>query len=365
MPRELPSGEFLLSLRPRENERATMNKDSLAADPRKPGGLLWRTSLALMLLAPLTSLGQEQATAPGVDQLLAAVVGVQAQVPEHARTAQALGTQRVGSGIVIDGNGLIVTIGYLILEASRVQVAVTDNKLLEAEILAYDHETGFGLLRTSASMDVVPMHLGDSSDLGQGDQLLVAGFGGRQAARPVVLVSRRDFAGYWEYLLENAIFTAPPYPLFGGAALVNGRGELVGVGSLMVADAYRGHQPLAGNMFLPVDRLKDVLGDLLTAGRSRAVSRPWLGLYLSEVDGLLMVQRLAEDGPAARAGLQLGDIVLGVAGQPVTSMADFYRKLWAEGEPGDKVALTLLEGAQMHEVKVTAGDRYEWLRFSQ
>jgi S1-C subfamily serine protease len=327
-----------------------MNKDSLAADPRKPGGLLWRTSLALMLLAPLTSLGQEQATAPGVDQLLAAVVGVQAQVPEHARTAQALGTQRVGSGIVIDGNGLIVTIGYLILEASRVQVAVTDNKLLEAEILAYDHETGFGLLRTSASMDVVPMHLGDSSDLGQGDQLLVAGFGGRQAARPVVLVSRRDFAGYWEYLLD---------------ALVNGRGELVGVGSLMVADAYRGHQPLAGNMFLPVDRLKDVLGDLLTAGRSRAVSRPWLGLYLSEVDGLLMVQRLAEDGPAARAGLQLGDIVLGVAGQPVTSMADFYRKLWAEGEPGDKVALTLLEGAQMHEVKVTAGDRYEWLRFSQ
>ena len=190
----------------------------------------------------------------------------------------------------------------------------------------------------------------------------VSGFGGRQAARPVVLVSRRDFAGYWEYLLENAIFTAPPYPLFSGAALVNGQGELVGIGSLVVADAYRGDQSLPGNMFLPVDRLKSVLGDLLTAGRSTAGSRPWLGLYLNEVDNLLMVQRLAVDGPAAGAGMQPGDIILGVAGQPVTSMADFYRKLWAVGGPGDKVLLTVLKGAQLHEVSVTAGDRYTWLR---
>ena len=339
-----------------------MTESDRTAKPGNSGRFLWKLFLAVSIVAPLTASAQAQSTAPGVDKLLAAIVGVRARVPEDARTAQALGTQRVGSGIVIDSNGLIVTIGYLILEASHVQVMVAENKVLEAEILAYDHDTGFGLLRASEPIDVAPMQLGESAGLGEGDQLLVSGFGGRQAARPAVLVSRRDFAGYWEYLLENAIFTAPPYPLFGGAALVNGQGELVGVGSLMVADAYRGDPPLPGNVFLPVDQLKSVLGDLLTAGRSTAVSRPWLGVYLNEVDNLLIVERLAVDGPAAGAGMQPGDIILGVTGQPVTSMADFYRKLWAVGGPGDKIPLTVLKGAQMHEVSVTAGDRYKWLR---
>ena len=339
-----------------------MKKADSATKLGTPGRLLVRALLSVLLLAPLASAGQERSTAPAVDQLLAAIVGVRARVPEHARTAEALGTQRMGSGVVIDGNGLIVTIGYLILEASHVEVMVAEDRILEAAILAYDHETGFGLLRANEPIDVAPMRLGESASLEQGDQLLVSGFGGRQAARPAVLVSRRDFAGYWEYLLENAIFTAPPYPLFGGAALVNSQGELVGIGSLVVGDAYRGDQPLPGNMFLPVNRLKEVLGDLLTVGRSMATSRPWLGLYLSEVDGLLLVSRLAVDGPAAGAGIQPGDIILGVADQPVTSMADFYRKLWAVGEPGDKIPLTVLKGAQMHEVSVTAGDRYQWLR---
>jgi len=330
--------------------------------PRLPGpGRLLRALLpALLLLGPPAGNGQEQGATPGVDQLLAAVVGVRARVPADARTAAALGTERTGSGVVIDADGLIVTIGYLILEANRVEVLVGKGRVLPAEILAYDHETGFGLLRTSEPVDVAPMGLGDSSRLGEGDQLLVSSFGGRLAARPAVLVSRRDFAGYWEYLLDNAIFTAPPYPLFGGAALVDSAGELVGIGSLVVADAYPGDQPLPGNMFVPVDRLKGVLGDLLTAGRSAAM-RPWLGVYLSEVDSLLIVQRLAAGGPAAAAGVQPGDIILGVDGQPVASMADFYRKLWAVGAPGDKVPLTILKGAQMHEINVTARDRYDWL----
>ena len=339
-----------------------MRNTDAAVGPNKPAGFLWPLLLAVVMAAPAGAFGQAPSPEPGVDKLLEAIVGVRARVPEDARTAQALGTQRAGSGIVIDGNGLIVTIGYLILEASQVQVMVAENKVLEAEILAYDHDSGFGLLRASEPIDVAPMQLGESAGLGQGDQLLVSGFGGRRAARPAVLVSRRDFAGYWEYLLENAIFTAPPYPLFGGAALVNGQGELVGIGSLMVADAYRGDQPLPGNVFLPVDRLKSVLGDLLTAGRSTAVSRPWLGVYLNEVDSLLIIERLAVEGPAAGAGMQPGDIIVGVAGQPVTSMADFYRKLWAVGEPGDEIPLTVLKGAQMHEVSVTAGDRYKWLR---
>jgi len=339
-----------------------MKNTDAAVGPDKPGRFLWPLLLAVVMAAPASAFAQASSPEPGVDKLLEAIVGVRTRVPEDARTAQALGTQRVGSGVVIDASGLIVTVGYLILEASYVQVMVAENTLLDAEILAYDHDTGFGLLRASEPLDVTPMVLGESSGLRKGDQLLVSGFGGRQAARPAVLVSRRNFAGYWEYLLEDAIYTAPPYPLFGGAALVNGQGELVGIGSLMVADAYRGDQPLPGNVFLPVDQLKSVLGDLLTVGRSTTVSRPWLGIYVNEVDGLLIVHRLAVDGPAADAGMQAGDIVLGVAGQPVTSMEDFYRKLWATGGPGDAIALTVLKGAQIHEVKVTAGDRYKWLR---
>jgi S1-C subfamily serine protease len=332
--------------------------ESRAAPHRTLGPLL----LAAALLAPLGGAAQDPQTTPAADQLLAAVVGVRARVPEDARTAQALGTQRHGSGIVIDSNGLIVTIGYLILEASHVEVVLAGQKVVSAEILAYDHETGLGLLRATRPLEVAPMGLGESASLGQGTPLLVSGFGGAAAARPALVVARRAFAGYWEYLLENAIFTAPPYPLFGGAALVNAEGELVGIGSLAVADAYRGLQPLPGNMFVPVDRLKSALGDLLTSGRSIAVARPWLGLYLSEVDNLLMVRQLAVDGPAAGAGVQAGDIILGVADQPVSSMADFYRKLWRTGNAGDEVLLTVLKGARIHKVTIVSRDRYDWLR---
>lgn len=320
---------------------------------------------ALLLVLPGAGVAEDSGATTGVDSLLSAVVGVRATVPAEARTADALGTERAGSGVVIDASGLIVTIGYLILEASRVEVMVGEGEPLGATILAYDHETGFGLLRADEPMGVPPMPLGDSSGLAEGDQLLVAGFGGRDAARPALLVSRREFAGYWEYLLEDAIFTAPPYPMFGGAALIDSRGELVGIGSLIVADAHPGEKPLPGNMFVPVNRLKSALGDLLTIGRSGAVERPWLGIYLSEVDGLLLVQRLAAEGPAARAGVQPGDVILGVAGQPVGSLADFYRKLWAVGGPGDAVPLTLLKGSRMEELSVTASDRYAWLRLQQ
>jgi S1-C subfamily serine protease len=339
-----------------------MIKGDATRSASESGRFLPRILIAAALLAPAAGPAQEQPTPPGVDQLLAAIVGVRARVPEEARTAQSLGTRREGSGVVIDGNGLIVTIGYLILEAARVEVMLADERVVEADILAYDHDTGIGLLRAKDPIRVAPMRLGSSARLARGDPLLISGFGGRLAARPAVVVSRRDFAGYWEYLLEDAIFTAPPYPLFGGAALVNADGELVGIGSLVVADAYPGGQPLPGNMFVPVDKLKAALGDLLTSGRSTAVPRPWLGIYLSEVDGLLIVRKLAEQGPAASAGMHTGDVIIGVAGQPVTSMADFYRKLWRAGGPGDKVLLTVLKGAQMHEVQVTAGDRYQWLR---
>lgn len=313
---------------------------------------------ALALLAALPS----RAAVPTTDELLSAIVQVRATVPDDARTAQSLGTERSGSGIVIDGNGLVVTVGYLILEAEDVSVVSADERVLPAEIVAYDHATGLGLLRADPSVARVPMRLGDSAGLERGHQLLVASFGGTRAARPAILVETRDFAGYWEYLLENALFTMPPHPLFGGAALVTPDGSLVGIGSLAVQDAYRGEPPLPGNMFIPVDHLKSVLADLLTSGRSATGSQPWLGIYTEEIEGRLLVRRLAEEGPADAAGIVAGDIIVAVAGAPVTSLADFYRKVWALGEPGTMVPLTVLQGGDLRQLTVKSGDRYEWLR---
>lgn len=297
---------------------------------------------------------------PRVAEVLSAVVAVESKVPANARTAPALGTERAGSGVVIDADGLIVTIGYLILEASEVTVTALGGQPTAAEIVAYDHATGFGLIRAKSPLGVKPMPLGRSNAVTEFDRLLVTAFGGVQAVRPAVAVSRREFAGYWEYLLDGAIFTSPPYPMFGGAALLDSNGHLVGIGSLVVGDALQGERMLPGNMFVPIDALKSVMGDLLSHGRSGG-ARPWIGVYSHEVDGVVVVQRVAEDGPAARAGVRAGDVIVGIDGQPITTLAGLYRALWNDREPGDRVSITLLRGEELRPVSVETADRYAWL----
>lgn len=317
------------------------------------------------LLALVCAAAAPAAQPRDVHAIVSAVVAVRAHVPQSARTAQALGTRRSGSGIVIDARGLIVTTGYLILEASQVFVAPApgDTPGIPAEVLAYDHDSGLGLIRAAAALDVAPMPLGDSDAVAAGAAVIVASHGGLAGVRPAVLVARREFTGYWEYLLEDALFTAPPHPLFGGAALIDPHGALLGVGSLIVPDAGRGETPIPGNMFIPVNRLKTILGALLTSGRGPGPARPWLGVHSEEVDGQLVIKRVTERGPAARAGLGAGLVIVAVAGTPVSGTADFYRKLWAAASPGDAVTLSLLapDGSR-REVAVTAGDRYQWLQ---
>lgn len=301
---------------------------------------------------------------PEVRDTLSAIVAVQAKIPPDARTALALGTERQGSGVIIDGSGLIVTIGYLILEASEVEVAAADGRTVAAEIVAYDHNTGFGLLRATQPLEARPMALGTSAHVGEGDHVLISAFGGVAAVRPAVTVSRREFAGYWEYLLEGAIFTIPPYPMFGGAALIDNRGRLVGIGSLIVGDAVQGDRTMPGNMFVPVDGLKAIMADLLVHGHAASPSRPWLGVYSQEEAGHVLVQRVAEGGPASRAGIRAGDIIAKLNGETVTDLASFYRKLWKDRKPGDRVGITVLRGTEMRHLDVETGDRYAWLRFA-
>lgn len=295
---------------------------------------------------------------------LDAVVAVRATVPSSARTAETLGTEREGSGVVIDDDGHVLTIGYLIMESSQAEIELPGGRSMPAEVVAYDYDSGFGLLRPLGQIDTPPVDFGESGRLDEQSPVLVASFGGREAATAAIVVSRRDFAGYWEYLLPDAIFTAPPHMAFGGAALFGPKGRLLGIGSLIVGDAGGGESGLPGNMFVPIDALKPILTDLLAEGRAQTPARPWLGVFTQELRGHLVVNRVAPEGPAAAAGVKENDVIVAVAGAPVADQADFYRKVWALGEAGVDVPLSLLTPQGVTEIAVTSGDRYDYLRLN-
>jgi S1-C subfamily serine protease len=318
-------------------------------------GLAGRLASALLLAGP-----HAFAAGPETDpaRRLEAVVRVEAEIPAEARTASFLGTRRDGSGVVIDDAGLIVTIGYLITEAMAAEVTTAAGTTSRAEIIGFDTESGLGLLRAVEPLEVRPMPIGTAKGLAERTPVIVAGHGGAEAAQAAVVVSRRTFAGYWEYLLEDAIFTAPPCPAWSGAALIAPDGKLAGIGSLIVGDADSG---FPGNMFVPIDRLRPVMGDLIALGRPSSM-RPWLGANLQEIDGELVVRRVAPEGPAAGAGIQHGDRVVAIDGSTVRDLADFYRALWGRGEAGIAVELTVNRQGEQHEIGVKTIDRYRYLK---
>ncbi|MFQ5984916.1 MAG: S1C family serine protease [Alphaproteobacteria bacterium] len=320
-------------------------------------GLVLATVLAVLLSVALSAGRAQEKTAGFLD----AVVKIEAVVTSDARTAATLGTRRSGSGVVIGDDGLIVTIGYLILEAESAEVVAREQRV-SATIIGYDHETGLGLLRAATPLDIAPLEVGDSSALRVRDLVLVASHGGLDRAQRAYIVSRREFAGYWEYLVDDAIFTTPPYPEFGGAALIGGDGRLVGIGSLAVGDAVPGETSVPGNMFVPIDLLKPILGDMLAHGRRAGRARPWIGMFTEEFRGHVFVTRVAPDGPAEKAGVKPGDIVLAVAGEGVESLADLFRKVWARGDAGVEVPLAIVQGSTVREMLIHTADRYDYLR---
>ena len=294
-----------------------------------------------------------------VEHTLRSIVKIRSSVPVSARTARSLGTEREGSGIVIDTKGHILTIGYLILEAESIEILGPDGKPVPADFVGYDHKTGFGLVQTKGSFNVSPMKLGQSSAVNEGDPILVASHGGSESVQGARVVSRQDFAGYWEYLLEDALFVAPPHSNFGGAALIGRDGQLLGIGSIFTQVAVPGFGTVPCNMFVPIDRLKPILTDLISAGRTHGPGQPWLGLHADEAHGRVFVIRVTSGGPADRAGLQPGDIILTVNLNAVNGLADFYRKVWALGTAGVDVPLGILQGTRMRDIKVHSADRYK------
>jgi serine protease Do len=291
-----------------------------------------------------------------------AAVAVKAKALANARSNKTLGEERMGAGVLIAPEGLVLTIGYLILEADQVEVTTARGRTLPATVVAYDHATGFGLLRPIGPLDVKPIRLGSSARVESLDRLMTVGGGGEESVTVATVVSRRPFAGYWEYMLDDAIFTSPPRPDHSGAALINKDGELVGIGSLFVMDAASPGERLPGNMFVPIDLLKPILGEMIRTGRQKGGMRPWLGVSSLEEDGRIKVLRVSDDGPAAEAGLTPGDIILSMGGEKVETLPEFYRRLWAAGAPGVEVQLKVLHGTEIRDVKVKSIDRAQLIR---
>ena len=288
----------------------------------------------------------------------AAVVGVEVTAAEGSRSAETLGRQRSGSGVVIGPDGLILTIGYLLLEAETIQIITQDNKSLPARAVAYDLATGFGLIKPLVNLrGVAAVPLGSTRDLQPGEALMAATGGDDGDVSMTQLVSKRAFSGYWEYHIDSALFTSPPIGNHSGAPLFNQRGELLGIGSLFVVDAMGENRRLPGNMFVPVDLLKPILAEMQQSGSSKSSHRPWLGLTSSEQGGRVQVLRVNRDGPAQAAGLQPGDVVLAVDGTTVATLESFYKKLWDRAEPDGEVRLTVLQGAEIKTISLKGVDR--------
>ena len=294
------------------------------------------------------------------DELLSAVVEVKTFINPDGRTVEILGREREGSGIVIDDQGLVLTIGYLMVEAHAAQVATNDGHTVPANVVGYDSASGFGLLRAVSSLKVRPMALGKSTDLREGDPVIAASAGGSGNAQPVHVVARREFAGSWEYMIESAIFTSPPHMAWSGAALINRQGKLVGVGSLIVGNASGKDQP--GNMFVPIDALAPVMADLLAQGRPGSPAHPWLGLNTEEQDGRLVIISVSPQGPAEKAGLARGDVIVGVGGVAIRTLPEFYRKVWGRGSAGTVVPLDIQAGSSKRRVDVKSMNRLDHLK---
>jgi S1-C subfamily serine protease len=297
-----------------------------------------------------------------LDHALASVVGVRTVIPGDAFTAETLGTERTGNGVLISADGLVLTIGYIITEAETVWLTLVDGRAVPGHALGYDQATGFGLIQALARLDLPVMQIGQSSEAALNEQVVIGGVGGRQRSVAARIVGRQEFAGYWEYVLDEAMFVAPAHPHWGGTALIGPTGDLLGIGSLQLEQAREGGKSEHINMMVPIDLVKPILEDLQTRGQPNRPPRPWLGLYATEIEDKVVVVGLAKNGPAQRADLRTGDIVLSVGGTEVRNLAGLFRRVWSLGDAGVEVPVRAYRDGKTLDLRVKSGDRNRFLK---
>jgi S1-C subfamily serine protease len=295
-----------------------------------------------------------------LERALSSVVGLHSIVPPDAFTADTLGVERAGNGVLID-DGLVLTIGYLITEAETVWLHLGDGHVVQGHALGFDSETGFGLVQALGKMDLPALTIGSSKTAEVGERVVVGGAGGRTRSLAGRIAAKQEFAGYWEYVLDEAIFTYPAHPNWGGTALITASGQLAGIGSLQLERAREGKNEHL-NMVVPIDLLKPILDDMRKFGRVNRPMRPWLGVYSTEIEDRVVVVGIAPKGPAARAEIKTGDVVVAVKGERVSTLGGFYRKVWALGQAGVEVPLTLYREGVTFDVRVNSSDRAKFLK---
>lgn len=338
-----------------------MSTQTIGQSRRAAGAASIMVVLIVCALSCVRPAAGAQAPAPSREMTVDAlsVVKVEARAVKGARSLNSLGARREGTGVVVDSNGLVLTIGYLVVEAENVQLSTADGKVFPATVVGYDNRTGLGLLKSLTPLPVKPVDFGESSTAAERELVLIVGFDG---VAPAYIVSKRPFVGYWEYLLDEAIYTAPATVNWQGAALLDRHGKLLGIGSLAVGDSMGAHTQVPGNMFLPIDLLKPVLGELVATGRVAAKPRPWLGVNTQDVQGHLIVTRVSPESPAEAAGLTRGDLIVGIGGEPVKDQADFYLRLWARGDAGVEVPIDVLKGNKIEQYKVKSIARDDYYK---
>lgn len=298
-----------------------------------------------------------------VQKVMQAVVTVEVRVREGARTKSTFGTDRKGSGVVIDSGGLIATAGYIIAEAETVSVTFANGISDEADIVAYDDSIGLGLLRPRNYRSTYALQLGSSSEVKKEQKALILPASGEEGAKSVTIGKVKPFTAGWEYMLDNAIHTYPPSTEFSGAALLSDKAELLGIGSLVTIDIDIDPKVrVPGNIFIPIDALKNVMGELLTTGRSQSSVKPWLGLETKDTKAGIKVGAVYEDAPAANSGIKAGDKIIAVNQKQVSNLKEMYTRIWTEHKPGDKIHLLVLRDDSYANVPVDTVDRYQWLK---
>jgi S1-C subfamily serine protease len=322
----------------------------------------WRMTSLSDWKVPASVQPRPEDYAYNLEAALASVVSLRSHIPADAFTADALGTDRAGHGVIIRDNGLVLTVGYLITEADSVWLTLADGRIVPGHTLAFDQETGFGLVQPLARVGLPALPLGRSAAARIGDPVVIGGAGGRERSVAAYIVGKQEFAGYWEYVLEEAIFTAPAHPNWGGTAMIGAGGELLGIGSLQLERGGARSEGQYLNMIIPIDLLHPILDDMLAIGRVNRPARPWLGIYSTEVEGRIVLVGLAGRGPAERADLRAGDIIVAVDGEDVHDLAGLYRRIWSLGDAGVEVPLTIYRDGDTFDVRVNSGDRMKFLK---
>ena len=295
-----------------------------------------------------------------LERALTAMVGLHSIIPQDAFTATTLGAERAGNGVLI-GDGLVLTVGYLITEAETIWLHLHDGRVVPGHAMAVDQETGFGLVQALARLDLPSLPIGSSDAAQVGERVVLGGAGGRTRSVAARIAAKQEFAGYWEYVLDAAIFTFPAHPNWGGTGLISSAGELIGIGSLQLERERAGKNENL-NMVIPIDLFKPIRDDLMKFGAARGPVRPWLGLYSTEIEDKVIVVGLAGKGPAARAEIKTGDVIVAVKGEKISTLAGFYKKVWSLGHSGVEVPLTLYREGVTFDVRVNSSDRAKFLK---